>query len=169
MDAQFKKIKTAEIQGNVFNMIGEEWVLISAGTMDSYNMMTASWGTMGVLWNKDIFMCFIRPGRYTFEFMQKQNYFTANFLSGKYKDKLDYCGSHSGREVNKMKVSGLTPMQCESGAVFFGESSLVLECEKIYFQDLDPLNFLDKSIERNYPLKDYHRIFIGEILSCLSR
>jgi flavin reductase (DIM6/NTAB) family NADH-FMN oxidoreductase RutF len=169
MGSEFKSMKAADISGNVFHMIGKEWVLISAGTIDSYNMMTASWGTMGVLWNKEIFMCFIRPGRYTFEFMEKQKYFTANFLPETYRDKLDYCGSHSGRQVDKMKETGLTPVKSGSGAVFFEEAGLVLECKKIYYQDLDPINFLDKSIEGNYPMKDYHRIYIGEIINCMKK
>ena len=169
MGVNFKNIKTEDIEGNVFKMIGSGWVLISAGKIDSYNMMTASWGTMGVLWNKDIFMCFIRPGRYTFEFMQREKYFTANFLPGKYRDKLNYCGSNSGRDVDKMKESGLTPMESGSGAVCFEEAGLILECRKIYSQDLDPRNFLDQSIDSNYPLRDYHRIYAGEIVNCMKK
>jgi flavin reductase (DIM6/NTAB) family NADH-FMN oxidoreductase RutF len=165
----FKNIKPAEIEGNVFKMIGSGWALISAGKIGSYNMMTASWGTMGVLWNKNIFMCFIRPGRYTFEFMQREKYFTANFLPDKYRDKLNYCGSNSGRDIDKMKEPGLTPMESGSGAVCFEEAGLILECRKIYSQDLDPGNFLDRSLESNYPLKDYHRIFAGEIVNCMKK
>ncbi len=169
MTAKFKIIKPEAITGNVFRMINLDWMLIAAGGLGSFNMMTASWGGMGVLWNKEVVFCFIRPGRYTFEFMEKYSYFTVGFFSLDYKKNLEFCGTKSGREINKMKESGLTPKQTERGVVYFEEARLVLECRKLYFQDLDSKNFLDKMIEANYPHKDYHRLYIGEIISCMTK
>ncbi len=169
MKVQFNSIKPEAVAGNVFQIIGSDWIVISAGRIDSYNMMTASWGAMGVLWNRNVFICFIRPGRYTYEFIEKHSYYTVNFFSPEHKEKLEYCGTHSGREVNKMKESGLTPRQAQNGTVFFEEARLVFECKKIYYDDLEPLHFLDKFIDGNYELKDYHRLYAGEIVNCLSR
>jgi flavin reductase (DIM6/NTAB) family NADH-FMN oxidoreductase RutF len=167
MKVLFSEIRPEAITGNVFKMIGSEWALIAAGSKNSYNMMTVSWGTMGILWNREIYMCFIRPGRYTYEFIEKHIYFTANFFNPEYKEKLEYFGSNSGREVNKMNESGLTSRQTMKGSIYFEEAKLVLECKKIYYHDLDPGHFLDKSILENYELKDYHRLYTGEIINCL--
>ena len=166
---KFVELEPEMIKESVFKLIGSDWMLISAGTKESFNMMTASWGGFGVLWNNNICFCVIRPTRYTFEFMEKQDRFTLSFFDEEYKKKLNYCGSYSGRHVNKVKETGLTPLFTESQAVYFNEARLVIECEKIYYQDLDPANFLDESIEENYPKKDYHRMYVGKIVRCLTR
>ena len=157
------------IKDNVFKLIGADWMLITAGEIKSFNTMTASWGAFGELWNKKICICFIRPVRHTFTFMEKAEYFTLSFFDEKYRDVLKFCGSKSGREVDKIAKTGLTPATCESGAIYFAEARLVLECRKIYFSDLDPAHFLDPKIENEYPQKDYHRMFIGEVIRCLTR
>ena len=165
----FSTIQPDEISVNTFKIIGSDWILISAGNIESYNMMTASWGGFGVLWNKKVCFCFIRPVRYTFEFMEKNQSFTFNFFDPSYKKTLEYCGSISGRDVNKTESTGLTPIQNDFGSVYFEEASLVLACRKIYFQDINPEHFLDNDIENNYPEEDYHRMYIGEILRCLKK
>jgi len=82
---------------------------------------------------------------------------------------LNFCGTHSGRDVDKVKETGLTPAFTGSGSVYFSEARLVIECAKIYSQDLDPSAFLDPKIAKNYPKKDYHRLYIGEIVTCMER
>jgi flavin reductase (DIM6/NTAB) family NADH-FMN oxidoreductase RutF len=144
-------------------------MLISAGTRESFNMMTASWGGLGVLWSRNIAICFIRPQRYTYEFIERADFFSLSFFSEEHRQALDLCGSKSGRQVNKAAATGLTPVVGDTGAVFFAEARLVLECRKIYFQDLNPENFLDASIHKNYPTRDYHRMYVGEIIHCLHR
>ncbi|MEN6370836.1 MAG: flavin reductase family protein [Armatimonadota bacterium] len=162
-----KKIKPEELKDNVFKLIGSDWMLITAGTPNSYNTMTASWGGFGVLWNKDVCFCVIRPTRYTREFVEKAGNFTLSFFDEKYRDALSFCGANSGKDVDKAAETGLTPAAGSTpGTTCFAEARLVIECEKLYFQDIDPKNFIDPSIEKNYPEKDYHRMYIGEIIEC---
>ncbi len=163
----FKEIKPIEIEGNPFHLIGREWMLITAGAPEHFNTMTVSWGSMGELWFKPVCFCFVRPQRYTYEFMEKSEAFTLSFFDEKYKPQLNLCGSRSGREIDKAAECGFTPLEAENGSVYFGEARLVLECRKLYFQDLDPANFLDDSIMKNYPKNDFHRMYIGEITRAL--
>lgn len=159
-----QKIDPGSINENAINLIGKKWMLITAGNLDSYNTMTASWGGLGVLWNKPVVFIFIRPQRYTFEFAESNKFFTCSFFSNKYRKALNFCGSHSGRDVDKAKETGLTPFVTEAGSVAFKEATLILECKKIYFQDLNPDGFLSPDIIKNYPSKDFHRLYIGEII-----
>ncbi len=173
MENAFKAISAHKLTGNVFRLIGKDWMLITAGNMDSYNTMTASWGGMGVLWGKDVCFCVIRPHRHTFNFMEKADGFTLCFFNEEYRDALNLCGSKSGRDIDKAAVAGITPMPViegtNTGGVYFNEARLVIVCRKIYYQDLDPANFLDPGIAKNYPGKDYHRMYIGEVLSCMKK
>lgn len=163
----FKTIKPEDIHDNVFNLIGSEWMLVTAGNKDSFNMMTASWGGLGVLWNKNVSFIFIRPCRYTYQFIEKTSTYTLSFFDKKYKSALNLCGTKSGRDVNKVRETGLSPIETKDGSIYFSEAKLVIECGKIYYQDLIPDNFLDPGIERNYPEKDYHRMYVGEIISVI--
>ncbi|OGS21446.1 MAG: flavin reductase [Elusimicrobia bacterium RIFOXYA2_FULL_40_6] len=169
MKNEFKEVKPELIKDNVFKLIGKDWMLVTAGKLDKYNMMTASWGALGVLWNKNVCFCFIRPVRHTYKFMEENDYFTISVFDEKYRDILNFCGSKSGRDVNKMTETKLTAAQSDLGNVYFTQARLVLECKKIYFQDLNPKQFLDPKIAGNYPNKDYHRMYIGEIVKCLIR
>ncbi len=163
----FREIKPGEIEGNPIHLIGQEWMLITAGTPEHFNTMTASWGSMGELWFKPVCFCFVRPQRYTYEFMEKSEAFTLSFFDEMYKSQLNFCGSRSGRETNKAKECGFTPLAAENGSVYFDEARLVLECQKLYFQDIEPANFLDDVIMKNYPQNDFHRMYIGEITRVL--
>lgn len=166
---EFKEIKPEQIRDNVFSLIGSDWMLITSGTLESYNFMTASWGGFGVLWGKKICFCVIRPHRYTYSFMEKSSFFTLSFFDEKYRSVLNFCGTKSGRNVNKAKATGLTLIKGTLDDVYFAEARLVLECKKNYFQDIDPNNFIDATIDENYPKKDYHRMYIGEIIKCFMR
>ena len=123
---------------NPIQLIGHEWMMITAGTPEHFNTMTASWGSIGELWFKPVCFCFIRPQRYTYEFMEKSTAFTLSFFDERYKPKLNFCGSRTGRETNKAHECGFTPVLADNGSVYFEEARMVLECTKIYFQDLDP-------------------------------
>jgi flavin reductase (DIM6/NTAB) family NADH-FMN oxidoreductase RutF len=162
----FRKVDPAEINENVIKLIGHQWMLITAGNMDSYNTMTASWGGIGMLWNKPVVFIFVRPQRYTFRFVETSDFFTCSFFDAKYKSALRFCGTHTGRDFDKADKTGLTPMPSDSGSVIFNEARLVLESRKLYFQDIDPKGFMSPEIQENYPLKDYHRMYIGEITFC---
>ena len=161
-------IGVEDLGENVFKLIGADWMLITAGTEDGWNTMTASWGGLGVLWGKNVSFCFVRDTRYTYEFMNAHDLFTLSFFDEKYRHALDYCGSHSGREVDKAVETGLTPAFID-GSVSFDQARLVMVCRKLYFQDLVSENFVDPQIQDFYAKRDYHRIYIGEIKTCYSR
>jgi flavin reductase (DIM6/NTAB) family NADH-FMN oxidoreductase RutF len=164
-----REITPVQITDNTFKLVGSDWMLITAGSLDKYNTMTASWGGFGVLWNKNVCFCVVRPTRHTYCFMENSGNFSLSFFDERYREALQFCGSNSGRDVDKAAETGLTPVEGTDGIVYFNEARLVIECRKIYFQDLEPLNFIDPEIESNYPKKDYHRMYIGEILRCLSK
>lgn len=164
MEKLFQEIESEDIRENVFRLIGKEWMLITAGQKDDYNMMTASWGTAGVLWKKPVVFTFIRPQRYTYEFMESQPHFTISFFPEAHRGVLNLCGTTSGRDLNKMAIGDLTPVETSSGSISFEEAKLVLECRKIYYDDINPDFFQVFDIEKVYPAKDYHRFYIGEIM-----
>ncbi len=163
----FREITSYKIQENPFDLIGKQWMLITAGKKEQFNTMTAAWGAFGFLWNVPVTCIFIRPHRHTFKFTEENQYYTLNFLEKKDKNILTYCGTHSGKNVDKIKESGLIPLETGNGNIYFEQSKLVLECSKLYFDDIRPENFLDKLIGRNYPKNDYHRMYIGKVVKCL--
>jgi len=130
--------------------------------------MTASWGGMGILWNKPVVFCFVRPQRYTYKFMESNDLFTMSFFEEQYREALNLCGKVSGRQVDKMKATGLKAVDSPNGSVFYEQAKLMLECKKLYYSDIDPTHFLHEKISANYPKKDYHRMYIGEIVSCFT-
>ncbi len=164
----FIESKPEQLIDNPFKLIGKDWMLITAGTQQSFNTMTASWGGVGVLWQKQVSFCFVRPTRYTFEFMERSENFTLSFFEERYRKELNFCGSNSGRDTDKVKETGLTPIS-KDGFIYFGEARLVLACRKLYFQDINPGYFLEQGIHDLYPAKDYHRMYVGEIVSCLKK
>jgi flavin reductase (DIM6/NTAB) family NADH-FMN oxidoreductase RutF len=165
---RFKEKGPEEIRDNPFKLIGKDWMLITAGTKDAFNTMTGAWGGMGILWERKVSLCVVRPTRYTYEFMEASKVYTLSFLEEQYRDILTYCGTRSGRDVNKVADTGLTPV-FDRHAVYFAEARLVLVCRKLYYQDILPDHILDPAIEEFYPLKDYHRMYVGEITACLER
>ncbi len=167
IDSRFKKVEVESLNENVFKLIGDDWMIITAGKSDNFNMMTASWGTMGILWNKPIAICFIRPQRYTYKFAEKYDYYTLSFFEEKYRKILQICGSRSGRNIDKIEATGLKPMETDLGNICYQQSRLFLECRKLYYSDLVPENFVIPEIARhNYPARDFHRFYIGEIVNC---
>lgn len=161
-----KKIDIKELKGNAVSLFDDNWCLVTAGSGESFNTMTASWGAMGELWNKDICICFIRPQRYTYEFTEKNDLFTLSFFGEEYRQALTLCGRKSGRDCDKVKDAGLTPVEID-GSVSFKESEIIIVLKKVAFQDIDPKGFIDGTIdEKNYPQKDYHRMYIGEVVGC---
>lgn len=156
----FKEISAKDIKENLISKIAEEWMLITAGNKNKYNMMTASWGFAGEMWGNDSVMAVVRPQRYTMEFLNKEEYFTLSFYGDK-KEIHKVCGSKSGRDVNKTELTGLTPVFREN-TVYFDEAELVILCKKQYVQQMDKGCFTDEE-----PLKwyndDLHYMIIGKI------
>lgn len=159
----FQSIKPEEWGQNPFTAIGRQWMLITAGDKSAYNTMTASWGGVGVLWNKNVVFSFVRPQRYTMEFLEREDYFSLSFYEETYRDALKLCGAKSGRDVDKAKETGLIPVFDEL-APYFEQAQTVLICKKLYGQWMTPESFVEKSLESHYPNQDYHKIFVGEIV-----
>ena len=162
----FRETRPELLSHNPFTLIGANWMLITAGTQDRFNTMTASWGGLGVLWERKVCTVYVRPTRYTYRFIEEAELFTLSFFAEQYRNALLYCGTHSGRDSDKVRMTGLTPVG-ERGAVWFDEARLMLLCRKIYSQDIAPEHFLDPSLGNLYPQKDYHRMYVGEITRCL--
>ncbi len=163
---KFIEIDPLELNDNVFKMIGRDWMLITAGEERKCNTMTASWGGLGVLWNANVAFSFVRPSRYTYEFLEQDKHYTLSFFDSGYRRALQICGSKSGRDTDKIREAELTPV-FDAQAPYFAESRLSLVCRKLYYQDMDPSHFLDPTLENNYKNGDYHRIYVGEIVKVL--
>ncbi len=150
------------------SVVAERWLLLTAGSLapGAFNSMTVSWGSAGEIWNKPFFQVVVRPSRYTYGFMESGDSFTLCVLPPELKKALSIMGSISGRDRDKAAEAGLSPMASSLvAAPCYREAELVVECRKLYWQDLDPTHFLDPSIESNYPKKDYHRAYFGEIVA----
>ena len=165
---KFREIPIETMNFNPFTKIGGEWMLLTAGDEKKYNTMTASWGGVGIMWNKNVVFTFFRPQRYTLEFVEHSEFFTVSFFDPDYKEALTFCGSHSGRDVDKAKETGLTPCFTH-GTTTFQEARLVFICRKLSGQFLDPSSFIDPTIEGNYSEQDYHKMFIGEVVTVLEK
>jgi len=137
MDHSFQALQLESISDNVFKLIEQDWMLITAGPPTHHNTMTANWGGLGNLWNRKVSFCFVRPQRYTYQFLEESPTFSLAFFAERYRPALELCGSRSGREINKAAASGLTPIEVTPGITSFAEARLVLECKKIYFQDIN--------------------------------
>ena len=173
MDAyqNFTHLSPSQLTDNIFDLIGKDWMLVSACDKQSGKVgtMTASWGCMGILWNKPVGVCFIRPQRHTYTYAESSDTLSFSFFTEDYRKALQYCGSHSGRDVDKFEATGLTPAKTPDGTPFVGEARLVLICRKLYVDDLKEGCFLDPALLSNYKAKDYHRFYICEIVDVLVR
>lgn len=165
----FKEINPENINKNVFELIGKEWMLVSASNGKKINTMTASWGGLGVMWGKNVAYVVIRPQRYTKEFVDASQDFSLSFFDEKYKKALTYLGTVSGRDEDKISKTNLTPVK-KGDMPYFEEAKLVLFCKKLYVQNFEEECFLDKQIiEKWYPAKDYHALYIAEITKVFTK
>lgn len=173
----FREIKPAELSGNVISKIGSEWMLVSAADFEGeafgsdYNTMTASWGGIGFLWNRPVAFVFVRPERNTYQFTEKAEYMTLSFFGGKMKSELAFCGKTSGRDTDKVKACGLTPVfeelaEGERG-VYFDEAEEVLVLRKMYVSDIDREAFTDDAPLDFYRTDGLHRMYVCEIVKVL--
>ena len=163
MNDHFLPLELEAFADNVFKLISKDWMLITAGPKTHFNTMTANWGGLGYLWKRSVCFCFVRPQRYTYQFMESAPAFSLTFFTERYRAALELCGSRSGRDLDKAAACGLTPTEITPGITCFAEARLVLECQKIYAQDISPEHFIDPTVAEIYPAKDYHRMYIGEI------
>jgi len=157
------------LQKNPFTMIGKEWMLVTAEKEGKVNTMTASWGGVGIMWGKPVAYIFIRPQRYTKEFIDAADTLSLSVLDEEYRKTLSYLGTVSGRNEDKIGKSGLTVAH-EGETPYFAEANTVLVCRKLFAQPYDPAGFIDKSCdEKWYQEKDYHTMYIVEIEKVLVR
>ena len=163
----FRTTDPKQLSFNSFSAIGDQWMLITAGDKEKANTMTASWGGTGVLWNKNVVTCYVRPQRFTREFIDNNEFFSVSFLPDEYRKQLVYCGRVSGRDEDKIAGSGLTLLH-DNAAPYFEQAETALICKKIYVGELKPEGIVDpKDDAANYPAKDYHIVYIGEIVETL--
>ena len=167
-----KEINVSELNMNPMTMIAKEWMLVTAGNAErGYNTMTASWGHLGSIWGHGgglpTAVIYLRPQRYTKEFVDREKLFTLSVFPEAYKKDLGYLGRVSGRQEDKVAATGLTPV-FEGDCTYFAEAKLVLVCRKLYQSTLQEEGFHDKSIlDDCYPNRDLHDMYIGEIIKVL--
>lgn len=167
-DAEYDRIAPEDLPDNVIDLISKQWMLVTAGNKDSFNTMTASWGAVGYIWNRPATFIFIRDTRYTYQFLQREDSYTLSFFSEQYRGALNICGNRSGRDTDKVKDAGLTPIETPSGLMSFGEARMIIECKKMFVQELD-YDHLDPSYKKTIMEESYvgetakHQLLISEI------
>lgn len=165
-----KKIEIQDFNENVFKLIGDDWLLINTYNEEKVNSMTASWGGMGVLWNKKVAYIFIRPQRYTQELLPNNEYFSLSVMGEEYRDVLNYLGSVSGRDENKLEKANLAVTKDENGAPIIEEARLNIIVRKLFCQQMTEDAFADKDlVDINYPNKDFHFVYVLEILKIIEK
>ena len=166
----FRKIDSGELENSI-KMIGDDWMLITAydKEQERVNAMTASWGAMGVLWNKSVCICFVRPQRHTHKLLCEQNRFSIAFMSEEYRDALRLCGRESGRDIDKLRASGLSATELD-GVSVINEADTLLICKKLYEDELREGCFIEPSVMETYRAKnDYHTFYVCEIEAAYKR
>lgn len=165
----FQPLPIDLLEFNPFTKIGKDWALVTAGTKASANTMTVSWGSVGVLWGKNVVSVFIRDSRYTKEFIDQNEFFSVSFLSDAYRDALNYCGSHSGRSGDKFAAAGLT-LATRHSIPYIDEGNLILLCKKMSATRITEDSFLVPELkEKWYANGDMHTMYIAEIIDILAR
>ncbi len=162
---KFKEILPEALDRNLFELIGKSWMLITLPDKNSQsgaNAMTASWGCAGILWGKPVCTVFIRPQRYTFGLIEENDRYSLCFPGEKYRSALNYCGSHSGKNEDKLKNAGLTVFQYDN-VPCIEQSEIVIVCKKLYADDLKKDAFTDISPLSNYANNDFHRFYVSQI------
>ncbi|MDF2486569.1 MAG: hypothetical protein K0R46_2737 [Herbinix sp.] len=163
----FKELSPDMIRRNPFQMIGKEWMLITAGDENKVNTMTASWGGLGVMYGKNVAFIVVRPQRYTKEFLDREDTFSLSFLDKEYRKALNYLGTVSGRNEDKITKSGLT-LDRYDNTPYFSEANNVLICKKLYVQQMSGDCLLEERYQSTfYPNEDYHYLYIAEVTTAL--
>jgi len=164
-----REVNVTELSIDVVNLWMNRWLLLTAGTITDCNMMTVAWGSIGCMWSKPFAQIVVRPQRHTRKYIEQSDSFTLCAFPEKHQKDLQTLGTLSGRDGDKLSKTGLTLKASKRvTAPAYNEAQLILECRKIYYQDMDPHGFVDKTIQDNYAANDYHRIYFGEILSVYS-
>lgn len=165
----FNKIDVKTLD-NAIKVIGDDWMLITVDDVENkkVNAMTASWGTLGVLWNKPVCICFVRPERHTFKLLNEKKELSIAFLDKDRRDVYAVCGKESGADIDKLKKCGLTTLSLD-GISVIAEAKINLTCKVLYEDDLKESGFLDSSLLSNYATAGYHRVFVCEIIGAYKK
>lgn len=167
--SNFKSVPVSEFSG-VFDRLNKDWMLITAGDADHANSMTASWGAFGILWNQPVAICFIRPQRHTFFLTEQSETLSLSFFTEEWKNALSYMGKFSGRDGDKYAACGMSTAHFEDGTPYVSDSAVVLRCRKLYAGRLEESCFFDRAlIEKNYPQRDFHQMYVCKIEQVLVR
>ncbi len=146
-----------------FERFDQGWALVTAGNLSHFNTMTISWGGLGTLWELPVATIYIKPCRYTHQFLETNDFFTVSFFTEEYRKDLTVLGSKSGRECDKLALTSLTP-KVIGESVGFLEASETLLCKKIYQMDLKkegmPLNVIQSYYKEEAP----HTMYIGQVI-----
>ncbi len=151
---------------NIVKAWADDWYLLTSGVNEpgKFNMMTVAWGSFGVMWGKPFAQVVVRPSRYTYQLLEQNDSFTLTAFPQSHRRVLNFCGSKSGRDLDKVEATGLTPIASQTvDSPGFDEAELIVECRRIYHDDVKPTNFAADYIEPCYNGADYHRIYFGEI------
>ncbi|WP_291651162.1 flavin reductase [Clostridium sp.] len=167
--SNFREIKPEDLNESAFKLIGHDWMLVTAEKENKINTMTASWGSLGIMWGKNVVSIVLRPQRFTKEFVDASSTFSLTFFDKSYKKDLSYLGTVSGRDEDKLSKTNLTVAYVDNTPAF-EEAKLTIICKKLYAQELKPQCFIDKDIDKQcYPEKDYHTLYIAEVEKILIR
>ena len=165
--SNFIEIQPENFDQSPFKLIGKDWMLVTAEYSEKVNTMTASWGGFGVMWFKNVAYIVIRPQRYTKEFIDNSDNFSLTFFDESFKKYLNYLGTVSGRDEDKIKKLNLTVSYIDK-TPDFEEANMVILCKKLYAQEFNPECFIDKKLnEKCYPNKDHHTLYIAEVTKIL--
>jgi flavin reductase (DIM6/NTAB) family NADH-FMN oxidoreductase RutF len=168
----FAEVSAEVLEINPFLAIGHDGFLLTAGTTDKYNTMTGSWGTMGVLWGRNVVVAYVRKSRYTHQFLDEAKGFTCSFFGPEMRDTLLWCGQRSGRVTDKVLESGLLPVPIPSpdgiDRITFKQAKLVFSCTKASVMEVTKDQFVLGEIQQHYRSDDYHTVYIGFIDTILA-
>lgn len=151
---------------DIFKAFNSGWALVSAGTPDSFNTMTVSWGGLGTLWGKSVATVYIRPNRHTYGYMESNDYFTVSFFTEEYRPDLKVLGTLSGRDTDKVAQTCLTPAAVGE-SVGFTQACCTLLCRKLYAQDMDGAAIPENVMQTYFSKEPVHRMYIGEVVQIL--
>ena len=156
-----------ELETKPFELFNKDWALLTAGSFEDHNSMTISWGELGTLWNRKVATVYVKPCRYTYQFMEKNDYFVLSYFDEEYREGLKVMGSTSGRDIDKDKESKLTPIDYH-GVTIYKEAKMTLICKKIYHNDLILENIPNSEVNRHYKEEKPHRMYIGEVVEVIN-
>lgn len=157
-----------EFKTDILSVFDKKWALLTAGNKDKFNTMTVSWGGLGTLWGSPVATVYVRKSRYTHEFMDNNEFFTVSFYQEEYRDVLKVLGSKSGRDMDKMKESGLTAKEV-SQSMTFEEAEVTFVCRKLFVQELKTENMLPEIASKFYSSDAAHDMYIGEIVDIIRK